>query len=158
MESIKCSRCGEIMKGKDECDAEILFANHTCKGKRDLNDLPTDILRKLALKQITEPEAWQEAGMRESGSGKGEVKMSKNAAEQPDYKVELTRDERQMVESLLGSAMDDAKEAEGGFSEEEYGILEKAHKKVVSAKPTHQRRRSKGVPCWHSARGIREVR
>ncbi|MEJ2724395.1 MAG: hypothetical protein P8175_07075 [Deltaproteobacteria bacterium] len=56
--SFKCERCGKIITGKDEFDAEIKFIDHACEGMRDLNELPVDLLRKVARGEITAEEAW----------------------------------------------------------------------------------------------------
>jgi len=31
--SFKCSRCGKVVTGRDECDAEVKFDNHKCSVK-----------------------------------------------------------------------------------------------------------------------------
>ena len=58
-----CGRCGFTAKGKTEFDAERAYSVHTCRhpdGRpmRKLEDLPMELLRQLALKQITEDQAF----------------------------------------------------------------------------------------------------
>lgn len=55
----KCTRCGEV--GDDS------FDEHVCKGKRNLEQLPLDLLRDLCNKIITEDEAWRLADERTTG-------------------------------------------------------------------------------------------
>ena len=55
----KCDRCGEVIVGSDEYDAEVKFDEHSCKGKRELSELPLHILKDLALGKIDEKEAWK---------------------------------------------------------------------------------------------------
>jgi len=57
--TIKCTRCGAKLRGRDEHDAEVKFGNHTCKNKPDLSKLPLDLLRELAYGRITEEQAWE---------------------------------------------------------------------------------------------------
>jgi len=57
----KCDRCGEVIVGSDEYDAEVKFDEHSCKGKRELSELPLHILKDLAMGKITEKEAWERA-------------------------------------------------------------------------------------------------
>lgn len=61
---VKCSRCGKVMTGKDEYDCEMKFNQHKCKGKRDLNKMPMDLLRLVAMKKMKEEDAWKEADKR----------------------------------------------------------------------------------------------
>jgi hypothetical protein len=61
---IKCSRCGKTLSGKDEYDAEMKFNMHKCKGKRDLHDMPTDLLKLVATKKMKEDDAWKELDIR----------------------------------------------------------------------------------------------
>lgn len=56
---IKCKRCGKIMMGNDELSAERMFDQHVCKGMRDLSEMPTDILYKVATKEISEEDGWK---------------------------------------------------------------------------------------------------
>lgn len=57
----QCDRCGAKSPATTEMNAEIWFSNHECKGMRPLKELPLPILRKLAMSEITEEEAWKEA-------------------------------------------------------------------------------------------------
>lgn len=75
-----------------------------------------------------------------------------------DYVIKLTWDERQMIASLLDSAMASAKESRGGFSEIEYGILENAHRKVANAIPTKMSQRRRGPSKRGGLGGIRGLR
>ena len=59
MIKFKCTRCGKVVSGHDEHGAELAFNEHTCKGKRELSELPLPILKQLAMKEITEDEAWK---------------------------------------------------------------------------------------------------
>ena len=59
MNQFKCTRCGEVVSGHDEYEAEVAFDNHECKNMPNLQDLPLSILEKLAMKEITEEEAWR---------------------------------------------------------------------------------------------------
>ncbi|MDA8139793.1 MAG: hypothetical protein M0036_14175 [Desulfobacteraceae bacterium] len=59
MISFKCKRCGQVVTGRDEYEAEGLFDQHKCKGKPDLAKMPTDWLAKIVGGQITEAEAWK---------------------------------------------------------------------------------------------------
>tara|TARA_R110000803_G_scaffold48712_3_gene101256 strand:+ start:558 stop:719 length:162 start_codon:yes stop_codon:yes gene_type:complete len=47
------------MTGRSEHEAELKFNTHECEGFRDLADLPSPILKRLAMKEITEDEAWK---------------------------------------------------------------------------------------------------
>jgi len=59
MIKFKCTRCGDTVSGADEFSAELAFNDHICTGKRELSELPLPILKKLAMKKITENEAWK---------------------------------------------------------------------------------------------------
>ena len=59
MIKFKCTRCSEVVSGASEYDAEVAFGNHTCTGKRDLSEMPTDILLRVINQEITEAEAWK---------------------------------------------------------------------------------------------------
>lgn len=50
--TVKCDRCGAKMKALD-------FNIHECVGKRSLQELPLPILRKVAMNEISEAEAWR---------------------------------------------------------------------------------------------------
>ena len=58
---VKCDRCEAISPNGSEYDTELWFNTHDCKGMRDLGELPLDLLRKLALGEISEAEAWKQA-------------------------------------------------------------------------------------------------
>lgn len=64
MVTITCKRCGKKLVGRTEQDAEAFFDQHECKGKRDLREMPTDLLAKLALGELTEDQAWEIANKR----------------------------------------------------------------------------------------------
>lgn len=51
------TRCGARHTGT-EMETESWFSQHKCKGKRDLNEMPMEILGRLARREITEEEAW----------------------------------------------------------------------------------------------------
>jgi hypothetical protein len=60
---VRCKRCGETFAGS-EMDTERQFSEHTCKGKRDLNELPTDLLGQVATGKMSEEEAFKTADER----------------------------------------------------------------------------------------------
>lgn len=62
--NIRCSRCKKTFRGKDEYDAEMKFNMHKCKGKRDLNKMPMDLLKLVATNKMKEDDAWKEADKR----------------------------------------------------------------------------------------------
>ena len=58
-----CNRCGFTATGKTDYHAARAFDAHVCRfangePMRSLNDLPSDLLYKLATKQITECQAF----------------------------------------------------------------------------------------------------
>lgn len=55
----KCTRCNEVGDGS--------FDEHVCKGKRNLEQMPLDLLRLLCSGDMTEDEAWKEADERAAG-------------------------------------------------------------------------------------------
>lgn len=58
MEYIICSRCNEVVEGHNELALEMAWDDHVCKGKRNLDELDTDLLREVATGQLAEDEAW----------------------------------------------------------------------------------------------------
>jgi hypothetical protein len=64
MFTIECDRCGKTMTARNEIEAERLFDAHVCKGLRNLDDMPFDLLRKVVYDELTEDEAWTLADVR----------------------------------------------------------------------------------------------
>lgn len=64
MFTIVCDTCGAEFTGHNEHEAEVLWNSHECKSEyekasgRDNYDLPLDLLRRIALGEITDAEAW----------------------------------------------------------------------------------------------------
>ena len=61
MFKFKCDRCGQVISGRTEMEAEVKWGRHECPGRPSLDLLPMPILRDLALGRITEDEAWRQA-------------------------------------------------------------------------------------------------
>lgn len=49
---VKCSRCGKMMSNDE-------FNLHKCANKRDLKNIPDELLLKIIENKITEEEAWK---------------------------------------------------------------------------------------------------
>ena len=60
MQIHECDRCGFRTKPSSEHGAEVAFDQHECKGMRDLGELRPDLLKALAMREITEEEAWRQ--------------------------------------------------------------------------------------------------
>jgi len=56
---IKCSRCHEIISGRSKLETERKFDQHICKGLRDINKLPLELLGQIISNKLTEKEAWE---------------------------------------------------------------------------------------------------
>jgi len=56
----QCARCGAKSRAGSEYDCEVWFSAHECKGMRDIGVLSLATLRRLALGEITEEQAFAE--------------------------------------------------------------------------------------------------